>query len=201
MTGADPARLHAGIAEYGKVCALRGDHVAALMHYREAMSVAIRQSAPDVIVRHYLECALESLEHMGAYAEVLAYCERALEHYRAQPPGSALGYFDVASIQQRRGVVLLKQGRRDEAAQAFNAACETARSANATLPLAETLLRWITAQLTITADRLASEQARHHYCSVRADTVRPARAVPLPGHLSTTRAATGTREGGFKHAR
>lgn len=195
MTGAMSTSLHAGVAEYGKVCALRGDHVAALMHYREAMSMAIRQSAPEVVVRHYLECALESLEQMGAYAEVLAYCDRALEHYRAHPPESALGHFDVASIQQRRGVVLLKQGDRDEAARAFGAACATARTANATLPLAATLLRWITAQLTITADRLAAEQARHHYCSVRAETVRRTHAVPLPGHASMTRAATVTAGG------
>jgi tetratricopeptide (TPR) repeat protein len=189
MTAASTS-LHAGVAEYGKVCALRGDHVTALVHYREAMSMAIRQSAPEVVTRHYLECALESLEQMGAYAEVLAYCDRALEHYRDHPPGSALGHFDVASIQQRRGVVLLKQGHRDEAARAFGAACATAREANATLPLAGTLLRWIAAQLTITADRLAAELGRYHYCSVRTETVRRAQAVPLPGHASTTRAPT-----------
>ncbi len=187
--------LHGGIAEYGKVCALRGDHVSALRHYREAMSMAVRQQAPEVVVRHYLECALESLEHMGAYGDVLAYCDRAIEHYRLHPPESALAHFDLASIHQRRGVVLLKQGDRDEAVRALDSACLTTRTVQAGLPLAETLLRWIRAQLTITADRIAAEQVRHHYCSVRPETVRPTRAVPLPGHFPATRPAIVTPGG------
>ena len=177
--------LHAGVAEYGKVCALRGDHVTALMHYREAMSMAIRQQAAAIVVRHYLECALESLEHMGAFDELLTCCERAIEHYRLHPPETPLASFDLASIHQRRGVALLKQARRDDAARAFDLACAMARTAQASLPLAETLLRWIRAQLTITPDRIAAEQRRHHYCSVRPETVQPARAVALPGHPRT----------------
>jgi hypothetical protein len=164
-----PGHLHAGV-------------VSALMHYREAMSMAIRQQAAQVVVRHYLECALESLERMGAYGELLAYCDRAIEHYRLNPPESPLARLDLATIHQRRGVVLLKQRDRDEAARAFELACVTARTAQASLPLAETLLRWIRAQLTISPDRLAAEQVRHHYCSVRPETVRPSRAVALPGH-------------------
>jgi hypothetical protein len=195
MSAGGTDSLHAGVAEYGKVCALRGDHVLALMHYREAMAIAFRHGAPPVVTRHYLECALESLEHMGAYGEVLAYCDQAIEHYRAHPPESALAQFDLASIHQRRGVVLLKHGDRDEAARALDAACAAARTAQAVLPLADTLLRWIRAQLTITPSRLAAEQVRHRYCSVRPDTVRPARAVPSPGVASTTRAAGAGRRG------
>ncbi len=174
--------LHDGIAEYGKVCALRGDHVTALLHYREAMSMAMREQAPPVVMRHYMECALESLEHMRAYDEVLAYCDRAIEHYRDHPPENALTHFDLATVHQRRGVVLLRRGARDQAAQAFEVACTTARLAEADLPLARTLLGWMRSQLTISAERLAAEQVRHRYCSVRPETVRPARAVPLPRH-------------------
>jgi tetratricopeptide (TPR) repeat protein len=177
----DPGRLHAGVAEHGKVCALEGDHVSALMHYREAMSMGVRLDAPAIVVRHYLECALESLEHMGAYDEVLQYCERAIEHYRQHPPEGGLTQFDLASVHQRRGVALLKQGHRDEAARAFDVACTIAADAGARLPLAEVLLRWIRAQLTISAERIAAEQERHHYYSVRNDTVVRSQAVPLPG--------------------
>jgi tetratricopeptide (TPR) repeat protein len=175
--------LHAGVAEHGKVCALRGEHVAALVHYRQAMSMAIGRQAPEVVVRHYLECALESLEHMGAYDEVLAYCDRAIEHYRLHPPESALARVDLASIYQRRGVALLKRGDLDEAARSLEVASATARTAPAALPLSDTLLRWLTAKLTISAERIAGEQARHRYFSVRPENVRPSRAVPLPGAL------------------
>jgi tetratricopeptide (TPR) repeat protein len=181
MTADKPGSLHAGVAEHGKVCALRDDHVSALMHYREAMSMAVRQKAPEVVFRHYLECALESLEHMGAYRELLEYCDRAIEHYRLHPPESPLARFDLASIHQRRGVALLKQGERDAAARALEAALATARTAEARLTLAETLLRWLRAQLTVSVDRIGAEQVRHHYFSVRKETVIPSRAVPLPG--------------------
>jgi hypothetical protein len=182
---APPHTLHAGVAEHGKVCALRGEHVAALVHYRQAMSMAIGQRAAEVVVRHYLECALESLEHMAAHDEVLAYCDRAIEHYRARPPESALARVDLASIHQRRGIALLKLKRHDEAARALEAACATAQTAPAELPLSHTLLRWLAAKLTISAQRLAAEQARHRYFSVRPENVRPSRAVPLPGQAST----------------
>ena len=164
------AGLHIGVAEHGKVCALGGDHVTALMHYREAMSMAIREQSPPVVVRHYLECALESLEQMGAYSEVLAYCDRAVEHYQQHPPEGPLPQLDLASIHQRQGVVLLKQGDREGAARAFDVASSLARAVGAELPLAGTLLRWLRAQLTITADRIAREQERHHYYSVRPST-------------------------------
>jgi hypothetical protein len=177
------AGLHINVAERGKVCALGGDHVTALMHYREAMAMAIREQSPPVLVRHYLECALESLEHMGAYSEVLKYCERAIEHYQQNPPEGPLPQLDLASIHQRQGIVLLKQGDREGATRTFDVACNLARAAGAHLPLADTLLRWLRAQLTITADRIASEQERHHYYSVRPSTVKTA----LNPHLAKGR--------------
>jgi len=184
MSAVGAAGLHMGVAEQGKVHALRGDHVAALMHYREAMAIAAREQAPPLVLRHYVECALESLEHMGAYDEVLAYCERAVEHYRVHPPESRLARLDLATIHQRRGVALLKQGDRDDAERALALACAEASEAEARLPLADALLRWLRAQLTITPQRLAAELARHNYCSVREDTVTPDRAVSLPADVA-----------------
>jgi hypothetical protein len=183
MTGR-PAQLpHAGIAEYGKLCALRGDHAGALRHYREAMGMAVRAKVPEVVFRHYLECSLESLEHMRAYADVVAYCDRAIEHYRERPPENPLARLDLASIHQRRGVVLFKQGDRAGAGRALELARAAADAADARLPLAETLLRWLRSELTVTAERIAEEQLRHKYFSVRKDMVKESRAVPLPGGM------------------
>lgn len=181
MTGGESLSLHIGIAEQGKVLALRDDHVNALLHYRQAMRMAVTNKAPEVLFRHYLECSLESLEHMGAYDELLDYCERAIDHYRMHPPRTPLALLDLASIHQRRGVVLLKQSQRAGAARELEVACDTAKSGGARLPLAETLLRWIKAEFSVGVDRIRAEQVRHRYFSVRKETVNPARAVPMAG--------------------
>lgn len=175
--------LHSGIAEQGKVNALRGNHVEALLHYREAMNMAVRARVPEVVFRHYLECALESLEHMGSYAELLDYCDKAIAHYAERPPENPMAELDLATIHQRRGVALMKVGDRPAASQALTTAVAGAKSCAAQLPLAEQLLRWLKAELTIGKDRVLAEQHRHRYFSVRKDTVRPERAVPLPASL------------------
>lgn len=190
-------RLHAGIAEHGKLCALRRDHVGALMHYREAMAMAIRLQAPEIVVRHYLECALESLEQMGAYSELIEYCDRAIAHYREHPPQNRLAHADLATIHQRRGVVRLKQGDRGRAAESLSEACAVAEAAGVTLPFADLLRRWIGSALTITPNRLAAEEVRHHYRSVRPETVTPSRAIPLPGHPSVAAATLTAVRGGL----
>lgn len=170
-------QLHVGLAEQGKVHALAGQHKAALAHYREAMTLAVRAGEPEVVFRHYLECSLESLELLGAFDEVLAYCERAMAHYRTRPPEHELANRDLAHVHQRRAVVLLKRGQR-EAAQVDLAACN--RLQPGTMPLAATLLRWLTTGLHFDAARILTEQHRHQYFSVRHDTVVKERAIPLP---------------------
>jgi len=183
MSGSTEQPLHSGIAEQGKVNALRGNHVEALRHYREAMNMAVRARAPEVVFRHYLECALESLEHMGAYAELLEYCDKAISHYAERPPENPMAELDLATIHQRRGVALMKLGDRPGAKQALTVAVAGAKSCAAQLPLAEQLLRWLKGELTIGKERVLAEQHRHHYFSVRKDMVRPERAVPLPASL------------------
>lgn len=183
MSTAHEQSLHSGIAEQGKLNALRGNHVEALRHYREAMSMAVRARAPEVVFRHYLECSLESLEHLGAYAELLDYCDKAIAHYALRPPESPVAELDLATIHQRRGVALLKLGQRPAASLALTTAIAGAKSCAAQLPLAEQLLRWLKGELTVAKDRLLAEQHRHRYFSVRKDTVKPERAVPLPASL------------------
>jgi tetratricopeptide (TPR) repeat protein len=170
--------LHVGLGERGKQLALGGQHVEALRHYREAMQQATRTQAPEVFLRHYTQCALESLERLGALDEVLATCGRAREHYRQHPPGDDVARKDQASFLEREGIVLLRQKRLDEARACFTEAMAAARPARA--PLAETLLGWLRANLHVAPQRLERELTRQKYWSVRADSLRAEWAVPLP---------------------
>ncbi len=166
------ANEHMALAEQGKLSALRGDHSAALQQYRQAIRIVVQTGAPEVFFRHYLEASLESLELMGALDDVLSYCDKAVIHYQTNPPLTQLAKLDLASIHQRRGVVLLKRGERDLAKPALTLALNYARQADAQLDLSQLLLTWLTKGLTITPDRVLREQHRLHYFSVRRDALR-----------------------------
>ncbi|QRN96310.1 hypothetical protein JRI60_46080 [Archangium violaceum] len=173
---------HLGIAEQGKLHALRGEYEVALLHYREAMRQAVRRNDPEVFFRHYLECAIEALEQSGSWPEVLDYCDRALAHYRDHPPPDDMARRDLASIHQRRGVVLLKSGKRDAAREALRAAL-AALPTGQTLPLTSQLLRWLDSGYHLDPDRITAEQRRWSYFSVRTGQVDARIATPLPpGH-------------------
>jgi tetratricopeptide (TPR) repeat protein len=168
MTMTDAMR-HLQMAEVGKLAALRGDHVTALGHYRDAMRLAVAGGAPEVFFRHYLEATLESLELMNAFDNVLEYCDRAIRHYAEHPPEHEIAWLDLASIHQRRGAVLLKSGNRAEARAAFACAVELANRIGASLELAQLVLGWLTRGLVVSTERLLVEQRRLRYFSIRAD--------------------------------
>jgi tetratricopeptide (TPR) repeat protein len=187
-------RLHLGIAEQGKLYALAGDHKLALTYYREAIRMAVSSSAPEVFFRHYMECTLESLERMGAFAEVVGYADRAIAHYAELTPSSeeqrALIRTDLVSIHQRRGAALLKMGRVEEARGALERAVALAREASMPLPLSQALLGWITRGFHVEPQRVLMEQEATRYFSVRPDTVDKTLAVALPkGHAAILRTA------------
>lgn len=177
-------RLHLGIAEQGKLHALKGEHGMALTCYREAIRMAVSTGAPEVFFRHYMECTLESLERMGSYPEVIAYADRAIAHYAMITPNSeeqrALIRADLVSIHQRRGVALLKSGCVEESRAALEQALSLAREASISLPLSQTLLGWIARGFHVDPHRILMEQEARRYFSVRPDTVDRALAVPLP---------------------
>lgn len=178
--GRDP-RLHLGIAEQGKLLALDGHSGDALRHFREAMRLAVQSGAEEVFFRHYTQCTLETLERIGSYAEILEFCERAEAHYEAEPPPNELAELDLATIRQRKGVILAKMGRTDEAKDALRDALATVPASR--LPLAERLNRWLQMGLTVDARRLDDEQLRHNYFVIRKDNVDPSRAIRLPDGL------------------
>ena len=123
--------------------ALRGRPRVALVYYRHAIHMTVQTQDREIFFRHYLECVMESLEQMGSYPEVLAYCAKAIEFYAQNPPPNPLAQRDLAHIYERQGVVLLKSGEKDEADQGLRARSGVLEGSGQTLPLLQTLLRWL----------------------------------------------------------
>lgn len=171
-------RLHLGIAEQGKLLALKGQHEPALGHYREALRMAVSSSAPEVFFRHYTQCVMESLERSGTLDAVLRYCDEAEAHYQRLASPLPLVARDRAENQQRRASILLRMGRKEEAVEALEQALATAGTHP--MPLAREVLGWIRRGLDVGARQLDEAQRRHRYYIVRKELVDPARAIALP---------------------
>lgn len=169
--------LHMGVAEQGKVHALAGEHETALLYYRKAMQMTVEAEDPEVFFRHYLECVVESLEQVEAWDEVLEYCDKAIALYAERTVEDDLHRRDLAHLHQRRGIVLLKAGRRDEAKEAL--AMASPRD-GPSMPLAETLRRWLEMGLQMDVGRVVEEQRRAGYYAVREESVDRRRAIVLP---------------------
>lgn len=166
--------MHAGVAEAGKLLAVQGRHAQALERYREALRMAQAARAPQIFALHYLHCILESLEHMGAYAQAVALAAEAAQAAAALKP-SEFQRRDRAHLLERQGVNQLKAGN-------LSAARTTLKSALAiddALPCARALLDWTARGLSVSPARLAEVQRKHGYFSVRADAIDPARARNL----------------------
>ncbi|GAA6132401.1 hypothetical protein [Halopseudomonas sabulinigri] len=181
-------KLHLGIAEQGKLLALKGKHQAALEHYREALRLAVSSRSPEVFFRHYTQCVMESLELSGELDAVLRYCDEAEQHYQRLTDSLPLVRRDRAENLQRRGCILLRLQQLDAAMSSFKQAQQLA--APDPLPLARELTGWHQRGLTVGSRQLGDAQQRHQYFIVRKALVDPARAIPLPPErLQGTRAA------------
>lgn len=180
----DPAyAIHMGLAEQGKLHALAKEYRLALYYYRKAMQLAVEHGHPEIFFRHYLECVVEALEQLRSFREVLDYCDRALALYGKQPPQDDVARRDLAHIYQRLGVVRLKLGEPEAARAALRKGLEVIKGARQSLPLAQTLLRWLELGVHIDERRVSAEQERTRYFSVRKDTVAAERALRLPDEI------------------
>lgn len=173
-------KLHLGIAEQGKVYALAGRHKLALVYYQTAIAMTVEAGDPELFFRSYLESALESMEQLGMYKEVLDYCDKALALYAQTPPPNEFARFDYAHIHQRKGVILYKMGKSTEAQTWLKKAIELIRTEQRKFPLAEKILPWIQRGYHLDIDRLTREQQKLHYFSVTKEQLRPEIAVKLP---------------------
>lgn len=165
---ASPHSLHSGIAEGGKLLALRGRHREALERYREALRLAQSIGAPQLFARHYLHCVLDSLELMGEHVQAAALAHEAAMAADCVDP-TQFQRRDRAHLLEREGINLFKAGDAHGARQTLTAAL----GLDASLQCARTVLDWSARGLTINAGRLAEAQRRHGYFAVRADVVDP----------------------------
>ncbi|MCD8512321.1 MAG: tetratricopeptide repeat protein [Nitrincola sp.] len=157
--------LHLGLAEQGKIHALKNEHKEALKHYREAIKIAVSLKAPEVFFRHYTQCVVESLEKLGNYDEAIQFYQAAHEHYTAQHVSSNLHNKDHADILQKLGCTLLKKGATEEAKNAFNLAIKIAGEAD--ISLSKELLGWLQRGYSVNLTRIEQLQIKHHYFVVR----------------------------------
>ncbi|MGB1108703.1 MAG: hypothetical protein ACPG4N_00010 [Gammaproteobacteria bacterium] len=175
-TDAKSLPIHLGVAEQGKLYALNGQAPLALSYFREALRLAQDAQEAEMFARHYSECAVETMETMGGFDEVIAYCDRLIDHYRAMTELNDFARKDLAHAHQRRAMALLKKGDSEAAREAL----ETALQTFSELPLAKAVHRWLVTGLHITPERVSAEQKRQHYFSIRPETVNPAAAVRIP---------------------
>ncbi len=188
--GPDPHRLHAGIAEQGKLEALAGRHDSALAHYREALRRAAALRAPGVVARHYLLCVFESLEHKQDFAAMAALIEQALVA-PLPDPASQFERNDRALLYERLAIARLRLGETAAARSALDDALALAGPQR--LPLATWLAAVLQRGLTVTPVRLAEAQRQHGYFSVRPGTADRSRAISLPIGEKGTRSGTDGR--------
>ena len=179
-----PHEIHLGIAEQGKLMALKGDHREALRHYREAIRLAVSGKAPEIFFRHYTQCVLESLEHSESYDEVIRFCTDADAHYRKLNVTDDLHRRDHGSILERAGIVHLKAGRTEVGRAALEKAVQVAGAD--VLPLAEEVLRWLSRGYAVDRARLHSAQQRHGQYVVRKEKVDKRIARQLPKRVGET---------------
>lgn len=179
MTVQAAHRIHMGLAEAGKLLALKGRHRDALAKYRDALRLAHGARAPQIFARHYLHCVLESLEHLGDHARVAELAGAAAAE-AACPDPTPFQRRDRAQLLERRGINLALAGD-TAAAQAVLAA---ALAQDNGLALARAVLEWLARGLAIDAHRLAPAQRRHGYWVVRADAVNRQLAHEAAGPLA-----------------
>lgn len=172
------AELPVGLAEQAKIHHLDGQSTRALLYLREAMNRTGRAGSGALLARYYSQLSLEILEQEGHYADVIDYCQRAIDHYSAEPPRSDIARKDLAEIWQRSGICELRRGEHEAACEAFRRALSV--DGDVPLPMARKLLEWTQRRLQISEHQLERLLQQHRYYSIRKDTTDPDRALKLP---------------------
>lgn len=184
MIATETINLHYGVAEKGKIFALQGNHKEALRHYKEALRMCQTQPNADVFFQHYSLCAMESLELMESYNEVIEFCDKCLDFLETKSNLRDNPIFEkyVASILERKGIQYLLLNEKEEAVDVFKTVQN--QIDKKLMPLTNELLNWSLRGYTITIKQVRELQKKHKYFTVRKETVNERIAVELPPSIN-----------------
>ncbi|MFA0961051.1 hypothetical protein AB9P05_04545 [Roseivirga sp. BDSF3-8] len=176
--------IHLGIAEQGKLYALKNNHQEALRHYREALKMVSDHKAHELFAQHYLQCTMESLELSGAYDEVITYCHRLLQVMGPEKPESPFLMRHMAATLERLAVQHLLKKEKEEARKHLERIKNIAGPG--IQPLADQLLNWLQRGYTIRPGQIRDAQKKHRYFIVQQDKVKPEIAIDLKNLVTDT---------------
>ena len=184
MTETGTINLHFGVAEKGKVFALQGNHKEALRHYKEALRMCQSLPNADLFFQHYSMCAMESLELMESYEEVIDFCDKSLDFLESREDLKDNPVFEkyLASIHERKGVQFLLLGEKQMAIESFKAVQSLV--GKAMMPLTNDLLNWAMRGYTISPAQIRELQKKHKYFTVRKENVNEKLAIELPQNIN-----------------
>jgi len=176
--------IHYNIAEKGKVFAIVSNHKEALRHYKEAMRMCQSLPHSDIFFQHYSLCAMESLEKMKAFEEVISYCDKCLDFLAEKEELQEQEMFQkyVASIIERKGIQHLYLDEKQEAIACFKEAQQLVDKKQ--IPLTNDLLNWCLRGYAITPKQIEDLQKKHNYFTVRKDNINHEIAIELPEMVS-----------------
>jgi tetratricopeptide (TPR) repeat protein len=169
--------LHLGIAEKGKIYAVQGDHKEALRHYKEAIKMTQGQEMGEMFFQHYMQCTLESLELMGAHAEVLNYCEKLLELLNTKEDSEFIAKYKTETW-QRMAIQYLHKDDPETAREYLMKITKEAGSGKQ--KIADILLNWINRRYKITKKQIFDLQKENRYYIVDKNNLKPEIAIELP---------------------
>ena len=172
--------LHLGIAEQGKIFAVQGNHKEALRHYKEAIKMTQGQEMGEMFFQHYMQCTLESLELMGAYNEVLDYCEKFMELLNAKEESDFISKYKTETW-LRMAIQYLHKDDPETAREYLMTVAK--ESGKVKLKIADTLLNWINRRYTITKKQIIDLQNENNYFIVNKNNLKPEIAVALPAAI------------------
>lgn len=172
--------MHYCVAEKGKLYALKGNHKEALRYFKEALRMCQGQPGADIFFQHYSLCAMESLELMQHYDEVIDFCDKCLSFLETKTEMESIPVFQKlkASLWERKGIQYLHIEDKQQAANCFKQAQQMTDKKR--LPLTNELLNWVLRGYSITNRQIFELQSKHHYFTVRKDNVDEKIAVELP---------------------
>jgi tetratricopeptide (TPR) repeat protein len=172
--------LHYNIAEQGKVYATKGNHKEALRHYKEALRMSQQVPKSDIFFQHYSQCAMESLEQMEAYNEVIIFCDKCIDFMETKDDLQAHPIFIkyLASLWERKAIQYLFLNEKEQAIEAFEQAIDVIKPHK--LPLAQELHNWCKRGYTISKQQIEGLLKKNQYHTVRKENVNIQIAVELP---------------------